>query len=95
MNYNEIDTGKILKTIRKHAGLSQEELAHKVNTGQATISKIERNASTLYLDFLMECARVTGTQEMVAEMLFGKEAVEKAKELLKSTNTLQNIKTDN
>ncbi|MCL1701188.1 helix-turn-helix transcriptional regulator [Lysinibacillus sp. Bpr_S20] len=90
MNFNEIDTGKILKTIRKHAGLTQEELAHKLNTGQSTISKIERNETTMYLDFLMECAKMTGTQEMVVEMLFGKEVAEKAKELM--LNVLQ---TDN
>ncbi|MFJ7407098.1 MULTISPECIES: helix-turn-helix domain-containing protein [unclassified Lysinibacillus] len=95
MEFQQIDTGKLLKTIREHAGLTQEELAHKVNTGQSNISKIEKNAGTLYLDFLMDCAKVTGTQEMVAEMLFGKEAVEKAKELIKSSIPSQAVKTDN
>lgn len=94
VDFQQIDTGKILKTIREHAGLSQEELAHMVNTGQSTISKIERNASTLYVDFLIECANATGTQELVAEMLFGKEAVEKAKELMKYLNTTQVTNAD-
>lgn len=94
MEFQQIDTGKILKTIREHAGLTQEELAQKVNTGQSTISKIERNTSTLYLDFLMECAKVTGTQELVAEMLFGKESVEKARELIQTTTNIF-TKTDN
>lgn len=94
MEYNNIDSGKILKTIRKHAGLTQEELARKLFVEQSTISKIENGKSTLYTHFLFECAKVTGTQELVAEMLFGKESVEKAKELMNATaNTL--TKTDN
>lgn len=94
MEYNNLDSGKILKTIRKHAGLTQEELAQKLFVEQSTISKIENGKSTLYAHFLFECAKVTGTQELVAEMLFGKEAVEKVKELMKTPNSPTQV-TDN
>lgn len=94
MEFNNLDSGKILKTIRKHAGLTQEELAQKLFVEQSTISKIENGKSTLYAHFLFECAKVTGTQELVAEMLFGKEVTEKVKELMKTSNLPTQV-TDN
>ncbi len=94
MEFNNLDSGKILKTIRKHAGLTQEELAQKLFVEQSTISKIENGKSTLYAHFLFECAKVTGTQELVAEMLFGKEVAEKVKELMKTSNLPTQV-TDN
>ncbi|MED4887744.1 helix-turn-helix transcriptional regulator [Lysinibacillus fusiformis] len=94
MEFNNLDSGKILKTIRKHAGLTQEELAQKLFVEQSTISKIENGKSTLYAHFLFECAKVTGTQELVAEMLFGKEVAEKVKELMTTSNLPTQV-TDN
>jgi len=90
LEFHEIDTGKLLKTIRKHAGLTQAELAQLVNTEQSKISKIENNVITLYMDFLMECVTATGTKELAMELLFGKEVVEKVKTLM--TNGIQTDK---
>lgn len=42
-----MDVGRLLRSTRKSAGLTQEELSPLVNISRSTISKVERNEMTL------------------------------------------------
>lgn len=42
-----MNVGQLLRTTRKNAGLTQEEMSLLVNISRSTISKLERNEMTL------------------------------------------------
>ena len=52
--YGLLDIGKIIKEIRKHGDLTQEDLATKVGTKRAYISRIEKDASNVRLSTLVK-----------------------------------------
>ena len=52
--YGLLDIGKIIKEIRKNGDLTQEDLATKVGTKRAYISRIEKDASNVRLSTLVK-----------------------------------------
>ena len=57
-----------LRTVRKAAGLKQEELAARSGISQGTISRIERGSHAPSVDTALALARALGT---TVEHLFG------------------------
>jgi len=50
--YDNFRIGYLLKQARKSAGLTQEELANKLNTKKSAISRIEKHAEDIKLSTL-------------------------------------------
>lgn len=48
-----INIGDLIKEARKRAKLTQDELADKIGTNRTTISRIERDASSIKLSSLV------------------------------------------
>ncbi len=78
----EVDFGKLIKTCRKRARLSQEAFAELMHTTQSTISRIEKNLVTIEAKFLMKTARVTNCEDVVISALFSVDAIMQAAQLI-------------
>ena len=60
--YQEFKLGAVLRQAREQAGLSQEELARRINTQKTAISRIENHAEDIKLSTLEKVARALGKQ---------------------------------
>ena len=58
--YAEFKIGVVLKMAREEAGLTQEELAKKLNTKKTAISRIENHAEDIKLSTLKKFAEALG-----------------------------------
>ncbi len=58
--YQEFKIGVMLKVAREEAGLTQEELAEKLNTKKSAISRIENHAEDIKLSTLEKIAQALG-----------------------------------
>ncbi len=58
--YQQFKIGAMLKLAREEAGLTQEELAKKLNTKKSAISRIENHAEDIKLSTLEKIARALG-----------------------------------
>ena len=58
--YEQFKIGVILKKAREEAGLTQEELAEKLNTKKSAISRIENHAEDIKLSTLENFASALG-----------------------------------
>ncbi len=58
--YLEFKIGVLLRQAREEAGLTQEEVAEKLNTKKSVISKMENHAEDVRLSTLGKYARVLG-----------------------------------
>jgi HTH-type transcriptional regulator / antitoxin HipB len=58
--YEEFKIGVILKMAREEAGLTQEQLAEKLNTKKSAISRIENHASDIKLSTLENFVKALG-----------------------------------
>jgi len=58
--YEEFKIGVILKVAREEAGLTQEQLAKKLNTKKTAISRIENHAEDIKLSTLERFAQALG-----------------------------------
>ncbi len=58
--YNEFRIGVILKQARIEAGLTQEDIAKKLNTKKSAISRIENHAEDIKLSTLKRFAMAVG-----------------------------------
>ncbi len=58
--YEEFKIGVMLKMAREEAGLTQEQLAVKLNTKKSAISRIENHASDIKLSTLENFAQALG-----------------------------------
>ena len=58
--YNEFKIGVLLKMAREEAGLTQEELAIKLNTKKSAISRIENHAKDIKLSTLENFVQALG-----------------------------------
>lgn len=63
--------GAILQACRERAGLSQEELAHRMNRTQPCISKFENSAKVPDAITFMDWFKQTNTQEVAVAFLMG------------------------
>ena len=60
--YEEFKIGEILKQARKDMGLSQEQVALKLNTKKSAISRIENHAQDIKLSTLQNFANILGKE---------------------------------
>jgi len=60
--YEQFKIGVMLKQAREEAGLTQEELAARLNTKKTAISRIENHAEDIKLSTLEKFARALGKQ---------------------------------
>ncbi len=58
--YQQFKIGAMLKLAREEAGLTQEELARRLNTKKSAISRIENHAEDIKLSTLEKIARALG-----------------------------------
>ncbi len=58
--YEEFKIGVMLKMAREEAGLTQEQLAEKLNTKKSAISRIENHANDIKLSTLEKFAQALG-----------------------------------
>lgn len=66
--YEDFKIGEILKEARKDIGLSQEEVAIKLQTKKSAISRIENHAQDIKLSTLQNFANVLG-KELKIELI--------------------------
>jgi ribosome-binding protein aMBF1 (putative translation factor) len=60
--YDDFKIGALLKEARVRAGLTQEELARKINTTKSVISRVENHAEDIRLSTLEKFARALGKE---------------------------------
>jgi len=60
--YEQLKIGALLKQAREEAGLTQEELAVKLNTKKSAISRIENHAEDIKLSTLEKFANALGKE---------------------------------
>ncbi len=60
--YEQFKIGVLLKQAREEAGLTQEELAARLNTKKSAISRIENHAEDIKLSTLEKFANALGKQ---------------------------------
>ena len=58
--YKEFKIGILLKQAREEAGLTQEQLAKKINTKKTAISRIENHAEDIKLSTIKKVAKALG-----------------------------------
>ena len=58
--YEKFKIGVMLRVAREEAGLTQEELAHKLKTKKTAISRIENHAEDIKLSTLEKVFRALG-----------------------------------
>lgn len=56
MYYDTVETGKRIQQLRKEKGLTQEQLAEKINTGVRHLQKLESGERGGSVDTLVEIA---------------------------------------
>jgi len=67
------DYHKMLKTFRKNANMTQEDIAFELNIPQSTISRIESGIHIIDIHTFMEWIRVTNSNDQAVSILFGAE----------------------
>jgi HTH-type transcriptional regulator / antitoxin HipB len=60
IGYADFKIGVLLKQVRESAGLTQEEVAKKLNTRKSAISRIENHAEDIRLSTLERFAKALG-----------------------------------
>lgn len=56
--FDQIKIGKRLKDLRKESGLTQKELADKINLSQNMVSSLEKGVSAMSVKTLMQLCSV-------------------------------------
>jgi len=60
IGYEQFKLGELLRQAREKAGLTQEELAQRMNTKKSAISRIENHAEDIKLSTLEKFAQAIG-----------------------------------
>ncbi len=60
IGYQEFKIGVLLKQLREESGLTQEELAERLNTKKSVISRIENHSEDIRLSTLRRYANTLG-----------------------------------
>lgn len=61
-NYNEFKLGELLKQERERAGLTQEQIAVRMNTNKGNISRIEKHSTDIKLSTIQRYIKALGKQ---------------------------------
>jgi HTH-type transcriptional regulator / antitoxin HipB len=64
--YKEFEIGVLLRQAREDAGLTQEQLATKMQTKKTAISRLENHAEDIKLSTLQKVARALGRDLQVS-----------------------------
>ena len=64
--YDEFKIGAFLKGIRVNSGMTQEELAKRINTTKSVISRMENHSEDVKLSTLEKVAKALGKQVKIA-----------------------------
>jgi len=64
--YREFEIGVLLRQAREDAGLTQEQLAHRIQTKKTAISRLENHADDIKLSTLQKVARALGKDLQVS-----------------------------
>ena len=64
--YEEFKIGLLIKELRRQQGMTQEELAAKLQTKKSAISRIENHSEDIRLSTLGKVARVFGKELRIA-----------------------------
>ncbi len=65
-DYETFKIGVILRQAREEAGITQEQIAERLNTNKSAISRIEKHASDIRLSTLEKFAQAVGKKLKVA-----------------------------
>lgn len=60
MYYDQKESGKRIAALRKEKGMTQEQLAEKLNISTSTLGKIERGIQGFSIDLLIEIGSFFG-----------------------------------
>ena len=71
----EMKFGAIMRACREKAGLTQEQLAEKLNRTQACVSKYEKDHKIPDMHTMMNWAEVTGAREVIVTFLYGMDGI--------------------
>lgn len=82
-----IQFGGFLRKMRKHAGMSQEDIALDLNMSISNISRLETDIYELKASDLVKWANVTGSQDLLVALLCGVD-VAIVQQILDSASTL-------
>ena len=82
MEYDPVNMGRRIATIRKECGFSQLDLAETLYVSDSYISKIENGIREPSLTFMASFAEITGTS--LEYLIVGKKEVSDVKALLKN-----------
>lgn len=66
IGYEEFKVGVLLKAARKEAGLTQEQVASKLNTKKTAISRLENHAEDIRLSTLEKYASAIGKKIIIS-----------------------------
>ena len=67
--------GALLKACRERAGLSQEELAHRLNRSQSCVSRMEKDRMMPDLATFVQWMNVTQAHEVAIAFLYGMDGI--------------------
>ena len=80
--FTSVDYSKALKTFRKSADMTQEDLAHELNMTQSHVSKYEQGRKIIDLETFMRWVQVTNSEAQAAIILFGADIFAQATQVL-------------
>lgn len=86
MHYNALNTGKRIQKLRKDKGLTQEQLAERLNLSTVHMAKIETGQRSCSLDVLTEFAMFFNAS--LDYLVLGKSRKKNCGESLKLLSTL-------
>jgi transcriptional regulator with XRE-family HTH domain len=89
MNQNSTNLGDRLKQLRKTAGLSQTEFAHRIDVSYSQYGRYELKGTQPPADILNKLANVLNT---TVDFLLNGNAIEKAQETLQDAELLKQFK---
>lgn len=83
--------GAILTAMRDRAGMSQEELALKLNRSRSSVTKLENDKQTLNVPTLVQWAKATETQEVIVAFLCGMDGLSIMQDLFQNVLSVTNV----
>lgn len=71
----DLNVGPLLKACREKAGLSQEELAERLNRSQSCISRIEKGRKVPDINTFMSWINCTNAPEVAIAWIYGMDGI--------------------